>query len=220
MSNSLASRFQLVVDQLTKGNKKQFSELTGKSSSHIYKICKGKSRPSMAYLQELYDNFQIDLNWLLTGQESEGSSVTGSVNSNDLVHAPMFDVQASAGAGMTVNSEEITENFAFNKHWLSSQLGVHSEQVAFVTVSGDSMLPTLEEGDMILVDMSQQQVQREGIYLLQTEGGLITKRLINKKVGELEVISDNSDYPSWTIDAQNSEQTQIAGKVVWSARAL
>ncbi|GAA3927924.1 helix-turn-helix transcriptional regulator [Litoribacillus peritrichatus] len=218
MSTPFSRRFQLVVDQLCQGNKKQFAELTGKSASHIYKICRGMSRPSMAYLQALYDEFKVDLNWLLTGEESSAQKA-GTMSSKDLVFAPMFDVEASAGSGTLVQSEEAVENFGFNKSWLSSHLRVSSDDLAFVTVNGDSMLPTLEDGDMILVDMSQQQVNREGIYLIHTEDGLMTKRLKADK-NALNVISDNPEYPSWTIDPQNAEQHRIAGKVVWNGRKV
>ena len=149
MSTPFSRRFQLVVDQLSQGNKKQFAELTGKSASHVYKICRGMSRPSMAYLQSLYDEFKVDLNWLLTGEESNSAQPTGTVNNKDLVFAPMFDVQASAGSGSLVQSEEMVENFGFNKSWLSSHLRVSSDNLAFVTVDGDSMMPTLEDLSLI-----------------------------------------------------------------------
>jgi phage repressor protein C with HTH and peptisase S24 domain len=219
MSHSLASRFQMVVDQLAQGNKKQFASLTGKSASHIYKICRGLSRPSMTYLQSLYDEFKVDLNWLLTGEESSGQQ-TGSLPNRDLVYAPLFDVEASAGGGAPVLNENITDNFAFNKQWLSSQLRVSSDNIAFVTVSGDSMEPTLDDGDLILVDMSQQQVNHEGIFLLQTDDGLFTKRLKQARDGALQVISDNPQHASWMISPAQHEQNRVIGKVVWCGRTL
>ena len=220
MANAFARRFKLVVDQLTQGNKKQFAELTGKSASHIYKICRGASRPSMAYLQSLYEEFKVDLTWLLTGEQSDQAQPAGTLPNQAMVFAPMFDVQASAGSGALVHSEDINDYFAFNKTWLSRQLNVSSEQLAFVNIDGDSMLPTLNAGDNVLVDMSQATLTREGIYLLQTEEGLLAKRLKLATSGDIEVISDNPDYPNWTISAQDNEHNRVVGKVVWSARQI
>jgi len=219
MSSAFASRFQLVVDQLAQGNKKHFAELTGKSASHIYKICRGMSRPSMAYLQELYAEYKVDLTWLLTGEHSDGAQVAGTPTTSDLVFAPMFDVQASAGLGSEVQAEDIEDYFAFNKSFLSRQLNVSGEQLVFVTISGDSMLPTLHDGDRVLVDMSQKSVNHEGLYLLQSEDGLMAKRLSDKQ-GELSVISDNPEFDNWTIPAQGREANPIAGKIVWCARTI
>lgn len=219
MSTAFSRRFQLVVDQLAKGNKKCFAELTGKSVSHIYKICRGTSRPSMAYLQKLYEEYRVDLTWLLTGEHNDNGQVTGQPKDSELVFTPMFDVQASAGMGSDVQAEDVEDYFAFNKSFLSRQLNVSSEQLAFVTISGDSMLPTLQDGDRVLVDMSQKNVAREGLYLLQSENGLMAKRLTDKQ-GELWVVSDNPAFENWIITSLAREANPIAGKIVWCARAI
>lgn len=219
MSTAFSRRFQLVVDQLAQGNKKHFAELTGKSASHIYKICRGISRPSMAYLQELYEEYKVDLTWLLTGEQSAGNQVAGTPTNQDLIFAPMFDVQASAGLGNEVVAEDVEDYFAFNKSFLSRQLNVSSEQLVFVTISGDSMLPTLHDGDRVLVDMSQKAVSHEGLYLLQSEDGLMAKRLSDKQ-GELSVVSDNPEYDNWKILPANREANPVAGKIVWCARTI
>ena len=220
MASAFARRFQLVVDQLAKGNKKQFAERTGKSPSHIYKICRGVSRPSMAYLESLYQEFRVDITWLLTGEQSDSSQPAGTVPSTDLVYAPMFDVQASAGVGAEVQAEDISDYFAFTKTFLSSQLGVSGEHLAFVSIRGDSMLPTLHDGDRVLVDISRKAVQNEGLYLLQTEDGLMAKRLKPLRKNDLQVTSDNPDYPSWVINAKERDNNPVAGRIVWCARSV
>lgn len=219
MSTALSRRFQLVVDQLAQGNKKQFAELTGKSASHIYKICRGMSRPSMNYLQELYDEYKVDLNWLLTGEQNEGAQATGQLKNSDLVFTPMFDVQASAGLGTEVSAENVEDYFAFNKSFLSSELRVSGEQLVFVTISGDSMAPTLHDGDRVLVDMSQKNVAHEGLFLLQSEDGLMAKRLSDNR-GDLTVTSDNPEYDNWVIEKSARELNPVAGKIVWCARTI
>ena len=177
------------------------------------------SRPSMAYLQELYDDYKVDLTWLLTGEQSASSQVAGTPRNSDLVFAPMFDVQASAGQGSDVVAEDIEDYFAFNKSFLSRQLNVSGEELVFVTISGDSMLPTLHDGDRVLVDMSQKVVSHEGLYLLQSEDGLMAKRLSDKN-GTLLVVSDNADYDNWTLTASARESNPVTGKIVWCARSL
>ena len=219
MSTPFSRRFQQVVDQLAQGNKKTFAELTGKSVSHIYKICRGSSRPSMIWLQSLYDEFRVDLNWLLTGEQNDSGQVSGRRPDSDLVFAPVFDIQASAGTGVEVLAEDVTDYFAFQKNFLSGQLGISGDKLAFITVHGDSMVPSLNSGDQVLVDMSRSVVSHEGIYLLHTEEGLMVKRLVQKGAS-LKVSSDNPAYPGWEVTAGSSDQTRVIGRVVWSARMM
>ncbi|WP_125720228.1 XRE family transcriptional regulator [Pseudoalteromonas rubra] len=217
MSTAFSRRFTTLIDQFSAGNKRQFALLTGKSPSHIYRICRGLSRPSVAYLEHLYSLFNIDLNWLLTGEQPvEQSAVTGS---GDMLMVPKLDVEASAGFGSINGSEDITEQFALNKRWLSTQLGVHSEQLAFVTIRGDSMLPTLQHGDMVLVDLSQRDANKRGVFVLQTEDGLMAKRLQQHR-DHISVVSDNPEYPAWQIQADNAQQHGIAGRIVWCGRSM
>lgn len=217
MSTAFSRRFMELVEQFAGGNKRQFAILTGKSPSHIYRICRGLSRPSMTYLEHLYSLFSIDLNWLLTGEQPVDKPFSSS--QDELLMVPQLDVEASAGFGSMGGSEDVTEQFALNKRWLSSQLGVQSDRLAFVSIRGDSMLPTLEHGDMVLVDLSQQQVSREGVYVIQTQDGLMAKRL-KQKSDHIAVVSDNDAYPSWQIDSQNAEQHGVAGRIVWCGRSL
>ena len=217
MNTAFSRRFNELVEQFSGGNKRHFAELTGKSPSHVYRICRGLSRPSMTYLEHIYDQFKIDLNWLLTGEYSiEPSSQPAT---DELLLVPKLDVQASAGFGSINSSEDITEQFALNKRWLSSQLGVHGDRLAFVSIRGDSMRPTLHHDDMALVDLSQQQLHQEGVYIIQTSDGLMAKRL-QKKIDHIDVLSDNPEYPSWTINEDNAEQHGIAGRIVWCGRSL
>ncbi|WP_422412660.1 MULTISPECIES: XRE family transcriptional regulator [unclassified Endozoicomonas] len=219
MANAFARRFQLIVDRLAKGNKKQFAEMTGKSASHIYKICRGTSRPSMAYMESLYDEFRVDLNWLLTGNQNDSGQISDTKESKEIVFAPMFDVEASAGMGSAVQGEEVSDYFAFNKTFLSRQLGVSGESLAFVTISGDSMLPTFQDGDQVLVDLSRRSVHSEAVYLIQTEDGLMAKR-VKQVQHELKITSDNPEYPRWNMDLKKVEENPVVGKVIWCARAV
>ena len=217
MSSAFSRRFVELVEQFSAGNKRQFAELTGKSPSHIYRICRGLGRPSMAYLEHLYDLFSVDLNWLLTGEQAADAPYQ--TNGDDLLLVPKLDIEASAGFGSINQIEEVTEQFGLNKSWLNSQLGVHGERLAFVSVRGDSMLPTLHHGDMVLVDLSQQQTNHEGVYVLQTQDGLMAKRL-KQKSDHVAVTSDNPDYPNWKITQDNAEQHAVAGRIVWCGRSL
>jgi phage repressor protein C with HTH and peptisase S24 domain len=216
---SLSQRFNHIVDTVCDGNKAQFARLTGKSPSHVYKICRGQSRPSMQYLQTIYEQLNVDITWLLTGDQADRiQKLAPKDSANDLVYAPVLDVQASAGFGASGFSEELEQQFVLDRQWLSQTLRISGDRLFCIHVSGDSMLPTLEDGDMILVDPAQQQLQSNSIYVLSHADGLMTKRL--QRQGEtIQVISDNDSFSDWTLNPDD-EHTQIVGKVVWCSRRV
>jgi phage repressor protein C with HTH and peptisase S24 domain len=219
MSSAFARRFQQLVDQLAGGNKKQFAELSGKSPSHIYRICRGVSRPSLLYLEFLHEQLGIDLHWLLTG-ERVSTEQTNPVQPRELVYAPVYDVQASAGVGSEINHAEIDNYFVFNKQWLGRELGLNGKQLVFVSIRGDSMEPTLYAGDQVLVDMTKTTIKNGDMYLIQSEDGLLAKRLRHKSAQDILVQSDNPAYPEWHVQAHNAEHFRVLGKLVWCTRAL
>lgn len=78
------------------------------------------------------------------------------------------------------------------------------------------MFPMIQDGDVVLVDMAQSNLQevREGKIYAFSEGNLIrVKRLIYKGAGELWAISDNKQLSP---DAPIEMSTfSLIGRVVW-----
>ncbi|MGK5093288.1 S24 family peptidase [Deltaproteobacteria bacterium TL4] len=220
MTNALTLRFRELVQYLSQGNRSEFAELTGKSLSYVSRIYRGLSLPSMKYLLHLSAEYEIDLNWLLKGEGTWNPKHLGVQSKNELVYAPLYDVQASAGYGSFVQNEEIQDYLAFKKSWLSSKLHVSTDSIAMLTVSGESMESTLYDGDMILVDLSYHQFDHEGIFVLEIEDSVMTKRLRRGRDGEIRVSSDNPGYPEFSIKPENTNSFHIVGKVVWFGRKI
>ena len=89
-----------------------------------------------------------------------------------------------------------------------------------IEVQGDSMQPTMMDGDMLLVNSQVNQI-RDGIYVLRFDGLLMVKRLQRQPGGHVMVTSDNPAYTPFTVDL-NDESTEfsVLGKVVWVGRRL
>lgn len=81
------------------------------------------------------------------------------------------------------------------------------------------MSPTINDGDLILLDTREAQ-QTEGIYAINLAGGLLVKRLRLRLSGAVEVISDNERYGTETISGDQLAQLHIVGRVVWQGRRI
>ena len=137
-----------------------------------------------------------------------------------MVEFPILDVQASAGFGAVAASENAQTRFGFDEHWLRSLTSAKSASLSIVRVMGDSMEPTLNEGDEVLVDASDHASRlRDGIYVLRADDTLVVKRVAIKPGGnQITIASDNPAYPTWH-DMERSE-VHVVGRVIWFGRAL
>jgi hypothetical protein len=141
--------------------------------------------------------------------------------SRAMIAVPRLDVGASAGAGALDPDEGRVGGIAFDSQWLRS-LGFSSaaaRDLSLIRVEGDSMSPTLSDGDEILVDRADSATRlRKGIYVLRLEGALVVKRIAPGSPGRLSVRSDNKAYPGWPdVDPGSLE---IVGRVAWVGRRL
>jgi phage repressor protein C with HTH and peptisase S24 domain len=89
-----------------------------------------------------------------------------------------------------------------------------------MAVQGDSMMPTLNEGDVILVDMNQRDPTPSGIFVLHDGMGLVAKRLERVPMSDpprVRIISDNPRYLPYDCTA---DEVSIIGRVRWYGREL
>jgi hypothetical protein len=136
-----------------------------------------------------------------------------------LIAIPMIAAHASAGPGSLDDSDNVAGQIGFDAKWLRS-VTANPASVSVIQVEGDSMVPTLADGDDILVDRSDGADRlRDGIYVLRIEDALNVKRLaINPSSRSVTIRSDNIAYPSWP-DCDLSK-IELIGRVVWVGRKL
>lgn len=131
---------------------------------------------------------------------------------------PKLPVAASAGAGALTDEEMSSGQMGFSEKWLK-KLGCSPSQLSLIRVAGDSMAPTLIDGDDIMVDRGAAfQTMQDGIYVIRMDDVLLVKRIAKGPGGRLSIWSDNPAYPGWP-DVDGAAVTVI-GRVVWAARRL
>ena len=129
-------------------------------------------------------------------------------------------VRASAGPGALVDGEGAKPYFGFDGRWLKGLTATAPDRLSIIRVEGDSMAPTLNAGDDILVDPGDcTERLRDGIYVLRMDDALVVKRIALHPIGRrVTVQSDNPAYPDWP-DCDMGEIACI-GRVVWAGRKI
>lgn len=139
---------------------------------------------------------------------------------SEFVQVPRYDIRASAGPGALVDGEHVLNHMAFRNDWLRHVLGLNPQRLALIDVDGDSMMPTLTHGDMILIDTTEGKGVTEGIHVINLSGRLLVKRLRPLVDGSIEVISDNQRYATEMVSAMQFDQLKVVGRVVWQGRRV
>lgn len=137
-----------------------------------------------------------------------------------LVPIPRAAARASAGPGAVPVEDHGRPYFAFDERWLRKLTAAATADLVMLRVEGDSMAPTLSDGDDILVDRGDGGERlRDGIYVLRVEDSVIVKRLALHPISRrVTVQSDNPAYADWP-DC-HLEEIHCIGRVIWAGRKI
>lgn len=136
----------------------------------------------------------------------------------------VMDVEASMGHGMSQpDHENVIMNMVINESWLRRNANFSSpDNLALVTGIGDSMRPTFEDGDSLLVDRSIDELRVDAIYVLALKDELFIKRIQRRPDGTFMMISDNKAYEPYHIKDTERDKFKVLGRVVmaWNSRRI
>lgn len=152
---------------------------------------------------------KISINWLLYNQNPD--SLLDSTDKYWVKYYP--DIRVSAGGG-AYESDKDSDILQVPEYFISMLGGKENlKNIDAINVIGDSMEPTLNSGNIIFVDKTKKESKREGIYAFTTNHGLFVKRMQQRVDGNMDIISDNKDYPRQVL---NPDEITVIGKVISS----
>lgn len=155
-----------------------------------------------------------------TGRPAKRKETPPGTDESDYVQIPRYEIQASAGGGAVVQSEQVVDFLHFRADWVKNALGIPVQHLALINVLGDSMEPTLSDGDLILIDLSTYRVQDNAVYVLKFNGALLVKRIQRKLDGSVIVASDNKIYDPEVVSGEMLDTLNVVGRVVWCGRRM
>lgn len=207
---------------------RSFAGECGMSDTVIRQYLSGKSEPTRPAIIAIARISGCSINWLLTGEGGMRPGDTYAVTCAEykatplegFVQIPRYKVSASAGGGSIIHSEQIVDHLTFRSDWVRNALGVPVSSLALINVKGDSMEPTLSNGDVILIDMSAEGVDDNAVYVLRYDGKLVVKRIQRRHDGSITVKGDNPVYEPETISGELVNGLDVVGRVVWCGRRM
>ena len=208
-----------------RNNQGEFAKKLCFSGSYLSEVESGKTKPSLELLVGISYLTKYSLHWLITGEGPMLIEPSESMVKEDTVlyktleqytfvpHAtPRGDMRSES-----VGEYEGATPYAFRRTWLQSKGKL--ENFVLFAVRGDSMDPTIANGDLALVDRSKKEVVAGTLYALRTKAAVMVKRLHPTAGARIKVMSDNKFYDSYEIDLKTGD-IEVIGQVIWIGREL
>lgn len=196
-----------------------FSEVIGTSRSNLAQIERGKSLPTLQLITSIVNNFNTSYNLLMGDNELDFLNepkgeykvkesimvVTQDSSGNDTI--PIVNIRAAANYLTGYESQEYIQelDYVSMPQWMLKSSGLYR----FFTVTGDSMEPTLHDGQYILsrrlkvseyddmVDLNVYVIVANGLH----HSGIYIKRVKNRfqDHGFLRCRSDNRAHSPFNL---------------------
>lgn len=167
----------------------------------------------------------VDAKWLLTGEGSENVALSRSLSDVELAAkdmglalVPQLELGYSMGGGSVFSEYRNTGFVPFQRDWLRNLIRGSVSELFVARGEGDSMQPTLLDGDIVLIDTAQKDVrQQDRIWALSYgELGMI-KRVRRLPGGTYKLMSDNPAVSDF--EAADGE-LHVVGRVIWIGRRM
>ena len=136
----------------------------------------------------------------------------------DLLLVPLVAARLSAGTGSLETENEILGHFAFRESWLTRK--GNPDHMVLMRVYGDSMEPTIQHGDMALIDQGKTHIVPHTIYAVGVNEEIYIKQVETLPGHRMILRSHNERYEPIEVDLRGdmADSVRIIGKVIWWCR--
>lgn len=154
-----------------------------------------------------------------TDDPAEGAPLTPTAeiiaDQLDLVAIDEIDLPFGMGGTNTDNPVEVRK-LHFPRSWLNAITSTPASQLVFARGKGDSMLPTLLDGDIVLVDKTRRGLDdQDALWALTIGTTAMIKRVRMRADGRITIISDNPLVPK---DEVAANELVVVGRVIFVGR--
>lgn len=211
------------------GTQKDAALKTGIAYATLQRVLSGDSPLTAERLSKILDAVEPEWRVAIQRQLDAGdanSSVASDLSCTSFAkprfsYVPLHHVAVSAGAGINaVEAGDTFESLGFPDMWLREKFG-DIQGLRIVNIKGDSMTPTLRDGDMVMFDINRRDPV-DGVFVLRMNDQLMVKRIHFPSSRRLLVTSDNKDYERYDrlVDLERDDTLALLGRVVWAGKSF
>lgn len=195
----------------------------GCTQGAISQIMLGNTKRSR-FLPDIASALGVSVQWLRGESDDRDPSAALVPTSQDVMEhfdlaiVPELELGYSMGGGSVLIDYERKGVVPFQRTWLKALMHGSFNDLFVARGEGDSMQPTLLDGDFVLVDTSQKQINKQDRIWCVSYGDLgMIKRVRKMPDGGYNILSDNASVSP--IKAYDDEMFVI-GRVIWIGRRM
>lgn len=198
MNETIFDRISTIVEKFGNGKNTVFASLIGVSEANVRNYKNGVM-PKADFLEKIARSFDININWLLTGEGNMLRTESGKEENIPVAHPsdspmegiPLIPISAMTGA---FTGEQTVLEYECERFVVPTFKGAEF----LISVKGSSMYPKYNSGDIVAckrLPMDELFFQWNKVYVLDTDQGPLIKRV--KPGSDKEhvlIVSDNERY--------------------------
>ena len=197
----------------------QLARMTGFSPASVNNWLSGETKSLKAETaNKIAQALRVNAVWLITGVGEIHPHKHDAIDQDGTVVLKRFDVAASCGYGaFPSESESQVEELVVSEGWFRENISSAIRPgYQLITARGDSMEPTFADGDILVIDTLEKNMdRRDGCWCFFYEGQLYAKRIQIMPSG-LMAISDNHLYQPFPIPSNSPNPPIVFGRIVKS----
>lgn len=193
-----------------------------------YRAYESGQNSYVKYAHQFAGRLRVSARWLIEGdpQDQEAmreddradTEMEAAAKSLGLALVPQLELGYSMGGGSVFSEYRHTGFVPFHRDWLAAFAKGAFADLFVARGDGDSMQPTLLDGDIVLIDTAQKRIEQQDRIWAISYGELgMIKRVRRLPSGAYRIMSDNPTVPP--IDAVDDEM-HVVGRVVWIGRRI
>lgn len=142
------------------------------------------------------------------------------VNDHEFMSIPFHAaVRASAGTGLIADERRAPISIKLRSYYIKNTLRTQASSLFGIIAKGDSMLPDIQDGDLVIIDQSKNSIREHLIYAVRIDEEVYIKKISHRPGRRIVLISSNKEYPVFEVNLDDPN-FGIIGTVVNLSRTL
>lgn len=198
----------------TETSQSELARRIGVTQGTINQILTGKTTKSK-YAPDIAKALGVTLEWL-NGESVPSGIRARSPNDIDFIQLTEVDIGYGMGGGTFIEEQGENNPRVFDPTWLREITRSPPEMLFIARGMGDSMMPTLLDNDILIIDRAQRRITQQDRIWAITYGELgMVKRVRRLPDGRFHLMSDN---PAISVVEATEDELNVVGRLVWIGR--